>query len=261
MLQMRVFYDRDFIKAGHDLAHILKAGPQISKCLGRGARAHEFVPVQNGQAVLVNDWHDGFGETVVIPRGLCPDLALDCQRVGLFTTETIFGGDQVGGNALGDEISAHCHGRINRNCGAIAAHGNTAHHFNAAGNVGIARTAFDLVCSQIYGLHSRGAKTVDGKAGDGLVKVRGQNGRAGQTAALFFDLGDVAPNHVLNGVALQVIAVFQRVQDLRGQADGGDFVQRAVFAAFAAGGAHGVVNISVGHGIPFVKRGQRGCRA
>jgi hypothetical protein len=49
-----------------------------------------------------------------------------------------------------------------------------------------------------------------------LIKLRRQNSGTGQAATLFTDLGDVAPDYILDGMPLKVIAIFKGVHDASG---------------------------------------------
>ena len=111
-----------------------------------------------------------------------------------------------------------------------------------------ARAAAHLVGGHVHGLQPAGAKSVDRHAGHAFVQVRGQHGGARQTGALLADLGDIAPDHVLDAAPVQPVAGVQRVQHVRGQLGGGDFVQAAILAPLATGAADGVVDIGVLHG-------------
>ena len=257
-LKMRVFHQGHFIKARHHLAHVLERRLQRTEHLCGRARAHVFVVVEDGETVLVDHRHHGFGKAVVVPCSLCAALRFHGERVCVLTAKPVFGGDDVCRNALGDEIGVHRDRRINSNRGTIAAHRNAAHHFNAARDICHTRAALDLVCGKVHGFHARGAEPVDGKAGDRLIKVRGQNCSARQTAALFANLGHVAPDHVFNRVTIKAIAVFQCVQHICRQTGRGHFVQAAVFAALAPRRSDRVVNIGFGHSVLLRPQEMRG---
>src|SRR6056297_2786992 len=247
LFKMRVLQLGHGIEARHHLAHLLEAGVETAKRLHAGARAHVFVVVQNGQAVLVPHFDDRLGKALVFPRGSGALLAFHRQGIGVIAAEAIFGGDDIGRDTLRDEIGLHRHTWVHGNRRAVAAHGHTAHHLDPSGDIGLTGAAHHLVGGKVHRFHARGAETVDRQAGDRLVKIRGQYGCAGKAAALLHYLRDVAPDHVFDGVALKPVAVFQGVQHLGRQPNGGDLVQGAVLTALAAWRAHCVVDISVGH--------------
>ena len=128
-------------------------------------------------------------------------LGFNSQCICIVAGETIFGGDDIGADALGDEIGVHRNRRISGNRSTVRPHRDAAHHLNTTGNISTACAAFDLVGTKVNSLHARCAETVDRKTRDGLIQIRSQNGRTGQTAALFHNLGHVAPNHILNRMA------------------------------------------------------------
>ena len=170
-LQMRVFHHRDLVEAGHGFAHILEGRLQGGERRHIGAGAHVFVTVQNGQAVAVGHRDDGFGKAVVRPGGGRPVLGFHGQGIRHLTGKAVFGGDDIGRNALRHEIGFHGEAWVHRNGGPVAAHGHAAHHLDPARDVGRARATAHLIGGKVHRLHAAGAKAVDGKAGDRLVKV------------------------------------------------------------------------------------------
>ena len=192
-------------------------------------------------------------------------LALDRQRVGVVAAEAVLGGDDVGRDALRHEIDPHRKARVDGDRRSVRPHGDATHHLDAAGDVGVPGTGPDLVGGEVHRLHARGAEAVDREPGDALVEIRGQHGGAREAAALFADLGDVAPDHVLDRVAVEIVALLQRVQGQRREPQRGHLVQGAVLAALAPRRADGVVDIGVGHRVssvlPDVTPGPQGSRA
>ncbi len=146
-----------------------------------------------------------------------------------------------------DKIGVHGDTRVHGDGGAVAAHGHAAHHLDSAGDIGLAGAALHLVGGKVHRFHAGGAEPVDRQAGDRLVKIRGQHGSSRKAAALLHHLRDIAPDHVLDGVAVETVAVLEGIEHLGRQPDGGHLVQRAILAALAARGAHGVIDIGVGH--------------
>ncbi len=224
LLQMRVLHQCDLVEAGHDLAHLLERGVQCAERLHVGLRAHVFVAVQNGQAVLVLDRDDGFVETSLIPRLLGALLGLHGQLIRLVAGKAVFSRDDISRDTLWHEILFHCQRWINGDCRTVAAHGHTAHHFNASGDIAHACTATHLIGGKVYGLHAGRAETVDGKTGNAFIQIGRQHRRAGKTPALFHHLGDISPDHILNGVSFKVVALFQCIQGECGQAQGSQLV-------------------------------------
>jgi len=157
---------------------------------------------------------------------------------------------------LRHEIGLHRDGRIDGDGRAVRAHGHARHAFDAAGDIGRAGPAADLVRREVDRLHSARAEAVDREARDALVEPGGEDGGPGETAALFGDLRGIAPDHVLHGMALEAVAVLDRVQHVGRQAGRGHLVEAAVGLALAAGAADGVIDIGIGHGVaPFGEGG------
>ena len=248
LLQMRVFQLRHGVEARHHLALFLERGLQPAQRLHVRLGAHVLVAVEDRQAVLVAHGDDGAGEAAFGPGAGGAFLALDGIGVDVVAGKAVFGGDDVGRDALRHEVGLHREARVDRDRCAVRAHRHAAHHLDPAGDIGLAGAAIDLVGGQVHRLEPRGAEAVDREARHGFVEIAGQHGRARQAAALFAHLGGVAPDHVLDGCGVQVVALLDRVQGQCRQPQAGDLLQRAVLAALAAGGAQRVVDIGIRHG-------------
>ena len=155
---------------------------------------------------------------------------------------------------MGDEVVVNRDARINGDCAAVGAHWHARHALNAAGDIAVACAAADLIGRDVYGLKTRGAEAVDRETRDAFIEIGGENGCTGKACALFCNLCDIAPDNVFNGVAFEAIALFEGVERHGGETRGRDFMQAAVFAAFATGGAHSVIDIGFGHGVTPVFR-------
>ena len=199
-----------------------------------GLRAHVFVMCQYFQAVLIVDRDHRFGKAAFFPSDARAALAFHRQQVGIIAAEPVFGGNDIGRNALGDEIGIHRQGWINGNRRPIAAHDNPAHHLHPARDISVTRPTAHLVGGDIHRLHAGRTKAVDRKAGDRFVQIRRQHGRASQTPALFAHLGNIAPDHVFHRMAFQPVARLHSVQHLGGKRNRRQLVQAAIAAALAA---------------------------
>ena len=247
LFQMRIFQHRYLVETWHHLAHLLEGSIQRAKALHIGFRAHVFVTVQNGDAVLIAHGDYRFVEPTFIPGALGAFLGFHGQRIGLITVKSVLGRDDVRADALRHKVGFHGEIWVNSNCCPIAAHGHATHHFDAARDVSLARATCDLVCREVHGFHARGTETVDREAGNRFIQIGSKNRRPRQAPALFHNLGHVPPDHVLYCVAFKIVTLFHRVQRHRTQAHRGYFMQRAVLAALAARCADGVVNICFSH--------------
>ena len=204
--------------------------------------------VQNGQAVDVPHRHDRPGKAVIRPGRRRAFLAFDGHLIGHVAGETVFRGDDVGADALRHEIVVKGDLRVDGNRAAIGAHRHAAHAFHAAGDIGHARAATHLVGGHVHRLEARGTEPVDADARHTFVVIRRQNSGPRKAGALFADLGHVAPDHVLDGACVQIVAILDGVQRNGRQTRGRDFVQAAILAALAANGAGGVIDIGFSHG-------------
>ncbi len=245
--KLGVFLQGNLVETGHDLALILEAGFQCSERLHISARAHEFVIIKDRQTIHIAHRHDGFGETFVVPRRLGPLLAFNSHRIGHVTGKPIAAGDNVRADALRNKVVVDGNRRVHGNRTAIRHHRYTAHAFHTTGDIGIARAAPYLIGGHVDGFQPACTEAVDRHAGDAFIKFRGKNSRPRKACALFCDLGDIAPDHVLNRVTFQIIAALDRVQSGHAETIGTDFMERAVFPALAARSAHGVIDIGFVH--------------
>ena len=96
LVQMRVFEQRHRVKPRHVFADILERGFQPAKRLHIGARAGEFVPIQNGQPVAVLDGDQGPVKPALILRHLGAALGFHGIGIHILARETVFGGDDIG---------------------------------------------------------------------------------------------------------------------------------------------------------------------
>jgi hypothetical protein len=157
-------------------------------------------------------------------------------------------GDQVSANALGREAGVAVGGRVLRPGAAVRAHGHARHAFDAAGDDQVFPAAGDFLRAQVDGLQARGAKAVDLHARDAEVPARLEQRRFGQHRALVANGGDAAHHHVVDLGRVKAVALAQLLKQAAEQIDGFDFVQAAVFFAFATGRAHRVKDERMGHG-------------
>ena len=72
-------------------------------------------------------------------------LAFDGKRVGVVAGKPVFGRDDVGRDALRDEIRLHGDGGIDGDGRPVRAHGDPAHHLHPAGDIGGTHPAAHLV--------------------------------------------------------------------------------------------------------------------
>ena len=84
---------------------VLEGGLQRAERLHVGAGAHVFVVVEDRQAVQVAHRDDRLGEAPVVPGRGGALLALDGEGVGVVAAEAVFGGDDVGRDALRHEVA------------------------------------------------------------------------------------------------------------------------------------------------------------
>ncbi len=96
------------------------------------------------------------------------------------------------------------------------------------------------------GLLRRATLTVDGRADGGLGEARGERGVARHVHTLFAHLHDAPHDHVLDERRVEVVALDERAQHVRGEVDGVDALELAVAAS--EGGTDRVDDDGGGHG-------------
>ena len=166
----------------------LKAGFRAPSDCMSVLGAHVLVAGEDVQAVDVGDGDDRPREAAFGPGGGGAALALDGVGVDVVAGEAELGGDDVGGDALRDEVGRERERGVDGDGGAVGAHGDAAHHLDAAGDVAVAGAGADLVGGEVHRFEARGAEAVDREAGDLLADSRGEDGGAGEAAALLADL-------------------------------------------------------------------------
>ena len=159
----------------------------------------------------------------------------------------VLGSQQVGGNALGDEVGLEGDGRVERPGGAVRAHHDARHGFDAATDGEVDLAGADLGRSEVHGFKTGTAVAVDLDARHALVVVGIQRGDAADVAALLLNRRDATEDHVLDQRGVELVAFAQRDQRLAGQVDRRDFVQLAVGLALAARSPHAIENVGISH--------------
>ena len=101
---------------------------------------------------------------------------------------------------------------------------------------------------EIHRVEARGAEAVDLHAGRLVAEARRYGAGARDVAARLADRIDAAQNDIVDLLARELVAILDRRQRRDRQSERGNLVQRAVRLAAPARRAHGVVNVSVGHG-------------
>ena len=150
-------------------------------------------------------------------------LAFDGQRVGVIAAEAVFGGDDVGRDALRHEnsLSIAMEGST-----AMAApslpHRHAAHHLDPACDIGGPRAAPDLVRGEVHRLEPGGAEAgLIARPGDTLVEVRGQHRGCAQGSRPVPSTCVTLPQITSStAMAVEIVPFLQRVERESRQARG-----------------------------------------
>ena len=132
LLDLRIALQSNRIKARHLLPHRLKGGRQACHRLHVGARPHMFVMREHNLTNHVAHADHRILEPALAPSLSSPLLALHRIGIDIITAEAIFGGNQVGPNALRHEIGLVGHRRVHRPGTAVGPHRHPRHALDAA---------------------------------------------------------------------------------------------------------------------------------
>ena len=143
VFDVRMRLDGDRIEAA-EFAHLHERRLQRGERLHGRARTHVLVLGQDGQPVDVLDRHDRAIEAALVPRRRRALLALHRIGVDVVARKSVFGRDQVGGNALRQEIMRDRDRRIDRPGAARGADADPAHGFDAAADRHVLLPGHDL---------------------------------------------------------------------------------------------------------------------
>ena len=245
----------DGVESAH-LAHLHEGRLQGGQRLHGGRGTHVLVLGQNRQAVGIAHRQHRILEAALVPGAGGALLALDRVGVDVVAREAVFGGDQVGGNALRQEISGDRDRGVDRPGAAGGADADAAHRFGAAADGHLMLPGHDLGGGEIHRVEPRGAEAIDLDAGHAVAEAGHQRRGAGDVAAGLAHRIDAAKHHVVDHAGVELVALLDGAERLRGEIERGHLVQRAVGLAAAARGAHGVVDECVGHGVLLVIPGR-----
>ena len=207
-----------------------------------------LVARQDGQAVRILHRDHRSAEVTLLPGHRRALLALDRVFVALRARETVFGRDQVGGDALRHEIGFQRDRGIDRPGAAGGADADAAHGFDAAADRHVVLSRHDLRGGEIHRVETRRAEAVDLHARHLVAVVRDDRRDARDVAAGFADRIDAAEHDVVDQRGVERVALLDRGKRLRREIERGHLMQRAVGLAAPARRAHVIVDEGVGHG-------------
>ena len=189
-------------------------------------------------------------EAAIVPRRRGALLAFDRVGVDVVARKSVFGRDQVGGNALRHEVMRDRDRRIDRPGAAGRADADAAHRFDAAADRHVLLSGHDLRGGEIHRVEAGRTEAVDLHAGH-AVAIAGDQRRVRAISAPASPTGSThAQDHVVDQSGIELVAVLDGAERLAREIERGHFVQRAVDLAAAARGAHVIVDEGVGHDFP-----------
>jgi hypothetical protein len=156
-----------------------------------------LVLVENRQAVHVLDRHDGLLEVPRLPGLGRALLAFDGILIDVVARETVFRGDEIGGDALRHEIGFDRDRGIGRPGTARGADADADMDSTPPPMAMSFCARHDLGGGEIHRLEARGAEAVDLDARHFLAVIGGNRGGAGNIAARLAHGIDAAHHHVV----------------------------------------------------------------
>src|SRR5690606_27022527 len=227
-----------------EFADVREGRLQLGEGVGGGAGAQVFVVVEDDEAGAVLHGDDGPREAVVLPGGGRALLGEGRVLVDVAPGEALDGGDQVGADALGDEVDGEVGHRVVEPGAAVGGHGHPGHRFDAAREDQVLPAGPHLGGGQVDGLQAGGAEAVLLHAGDRVGQAGGDGGDPGDVGALVADRADHAEDDVVDRGRVETgETVADLVDEPDDQVDGLGAVQGAACLAAPARGADRVVDV------------------
>ncbi len=255
---MHVFDEFDFGIALQDdrikttlFTHHYKCRIQTTQRLNRGIRAHVLVMIKHHPAYMILNGCNRPIEPALLPGVRRPLLA--CHRVGvqIFPREAVLGCDQISTDTLGSKIGFIGNLRVRGPGTAVRHHRYAGHGFNSTADGHIRLARHDLRCRGIHRFQSGCTEAVELLAGYIFRVIRIEYGNTRNIRALLTHRCHATQNYVVYQRSIQIVAVAQCSQDLAGQVNRCNRMQRAIGFTATARGAHMVVNICFSHFISF----------
>ncbi len=237
---------RDRVEAAH-LAHLHEGGLQLGQRLHAGIGAHVLVLGEDRHAVDVPNGEHGAGEAAFVPGHRRALLALDRIGVDVGAREAVFGGDEIGRNALRHEIGLERDRRIDRPGAAGGADADAAHGFDAAADRHVVLAGHDLRGREVDGIEPGGAEAVDLHARNAVAVAGHEGGGARDVAARLAHRIDATQYHVVDQLGVEGAALLDGGERLGGEIERRHLVQGAVDLAAPARGAQMIVDERVSH--------------
>ncbi len=229
------------------LAHRGEGRLEAGEGLDGRAGPHVLVTVEDDEAVAVAHGHHGPLEAAVLPRGRGELLRPRGEGVDVAAGEAAERGDQVGADALGDEVDVEVGHRVREPRAAVGADGDAGHRLHAAGQDEVLPAGTHLGGGEVDGLQARRAEAVLLDACHGVREPGRDGGDAGDVGALVAEGADDAEHDVVDGGGVEVRqAAAQLVDEADDEVDGLGAVQRAVGLAAPARGADRLVHVRFG---------------
>ncbi|PSK43227.1 hypothetical protein B0E38_07884 [Streptomyces sp. 111WW2] len=215
--------------------------------VGGGAGARVLVVVEDGETGAVLHRHDGPLEAALLPGGRRALLGQRRVLVHVTAREALDGRDQVGADALRDEVGGEVGHRVVEPGAAVRGHRDAGHGLDAAGEDQVLPPGAHLHGGHVDGFQARGTEAVLLHAGH-RVRQPGRDRRdAGDVRALVADRADDTEHDVVHGGRIQAGEPgADLVDETDDQVDGLRAVQGAVRLAASARGADRVVHIRFG---------------
>ena len=132
-------------------------------------------------------------------------MALDGEGVDRVAVVALDRRDEVGADALRNEVGGERRLRIHGPGAAVGAHRDAAHGLDTAGQDEVFPPGLDSCGRLVDGLEARGAEAVQLHAGNLLPEAGGDDRGARDVGALVADRCDTAEDDVVDDVGVEVV--------------------------------------------------------
>ena len=170
------------------------------------------------------------------------------EFVDLLAGEALQRRDQIGTDALRDEMGGEIGFGILRPGAAVGADRDARHRFDATGNDQVLPVGADFLRREVDRFQAGAAKTIELKPGRLPVPAGCERRRLADATALLAIGRNAADHHVVDLAGIQIVATGKRVQRTCEQIDRLDVVQGAARFAATARRANCIENHGFGHG-------------
>ena len=172
-----------------------------------------------------------------------PSLRLNGKGVDIIAGVAVFAGDEIGRDALGNEMTGQGYHGVHGHGATVGAHLHARHGFHTAGQRQLFPAGLNVGCGLVDGFEARAAETVERHSAKMIAITRLLGRRLGDVGALVHDLCDAAKDKFFDLAGIQLIPFPQCVEERHHQLRRRNAEEGSFFIAFPANGAYDVIYV------------------